>query len=219
MKRFVGPTLILAVLAFSWGSAQAQGYRPPRERALDSQDFRSVDDEDIAAAALISLYLNLPMPLWFPNPFAAFYYWAAAPEPWVENIPVAIAPEAPLQTAPMPDTAVTGALPELTMTTGEWDALRVAIQRCWNVGSLSTEALSVTVVVNVSMGRDGRPDPGSIRMLDYVDGNESAARQAYETARRAIIRCGANGYDLPIGKYQQWREIEMTFNPMRMRIK
>ena len=77
----------------------------------------------------------------------------------------------------------------------------------------------MTVIVGVSMTREGKPETASIRMLDYFDGNDAAARKAYETARRAIIRCGANGYNLPIEKYEQWREIEMTFNPERMRIK
>ena len=44
------------------------------------------------------------------------------------------------------------------------------------------------------------------------------ARQI-EAARRAIIRCGADGYKLPPEKYDQWRDIEMTFNPEKMRIK
>ncbi|MEM6478789.1 MAG: energy transducer TonB, partial [Pseudomonadota bacterium] len=40
---------------------------------------------------------------------------------------------------------------------------------------------------------------------------------AFEAARRAIIRCGAKGFDLPSEKYDQWKEIEMTFNPEQMR--
>ena len=58
-------------------------------------------------------------------------------------------------------------------------------------------------------------------MLDSSGG--SALRlpneQAYEAARRAILRCGAKGYDLPADKYAQWQDIEITFNPERMRIK
>ncbi|MDZ4134880.1 MAG: energy transducer TonB, partial [Paracoccaceae bacterium] len=46
-----------------------------------------------------------------------------------------------------------------------------------------------------------------------------SARQAYEAARRAIIRCGATGFKLPAEKYDQWRNIEMVFNPEKMRIK
>lgn len=105
------------------------------------------------------------------------------------------------------------------LTSGEKEGLRLAVQRCWNTGSLSSAALRVTVVVSVSMLQNGKPDVGSIRMRDYLDGNDTDARQAFEAARRAIIRCGANGYDLPVDKYNQWREIEMTFNPERMRIR
>jgi hypothetical protein len=105
------------------------------------------------------------------------------------------------------------------LTAGEKDALRVAVQRCWNVGSLSSEALATTVVVTVRMFETSKPDTSSIRMLSHSGGSAEAARQAYEAARRAIIRCGNDGFDLPPEKFEQWRDIEMTFNPERMRIK
>lgn len=105
------------------------------------------------------------------------------------------------------------------LSAGEKDALRVAVSQCWNVGSLSSAALATTVVVAVSMSTDGRPQSGSIRMLSNSGGDASSAQQAYEAARRAIIRCGARGFDLPAEKYEQWRDIEMTFNPERMRIR
>ncbi len=105
------------------------------------------------------------------------------------------------------------------MTSGQRDALRVAVQQCWNVGSLSSDALRTTVVVAVSMTEDGRPMNDSLRMLSYEGGSAEAARQAFESARRAIIRCGANGFSLPRDKYDQWRDIEMTFNPENMRIR
>jgi hypothetical protein len=105
------------------------------------------------------------------------------------------------------------------LTLGEKDALRVAVSQCWNVGSLSTDALNTTVVVGVSLAENGKPDNASIRMLSSTGGSVSAAKQAYEAARRAIIRCGSKGFKLPPEKYAQWRDIEMTFNPERMRIK
>jgi hypothetical protein len=105
------------------------------------------------------------------------------------------------------------------MTDGEKDALRVAVQACWNVGSLSSDALMTTVTVAVSVAQTGVPDAASIRMISFSGGTEASARQAYEAARRAIIRCGATGFNLPPEKYEQWREIEMEFNPERMRIK
>ena len=105
------------------------------------------------------------------------------------------------------------------MTRGEKDALRVAVSQCWNVGSLSSEALRTSVVVGVTLSREGMPDIGSIRMLSSSGGSDSSAKQAYEAARRAIIRCGSRGFDLPADKYAQWRDIEMTFNPEGMRIR
>lgn len=105
------------------------------------------------------------------------------------------------------------------LTSGEKDALRVAVQQCWNVGSLSTAALATTVIVAVDMAPDGKPVTSSIRMISSEGGSSDAARQAYEAARRAIIRCGARGFDLPSEKYAQWQEIEMVFNPERMRVR
>ena len=95
----------------------------------------------------------------------------------------------------------------------------MSVQRCWNTGSLSSEALRTTVVVAVSLSEEGKPDIGSIRLVSSSGGSDSSSRQAFEAARRAIIRCGASGYNLPKDKYAQWRDIEMTFNPEKMRIK
>ncbi len=105
------------------------------------------------------------------------------------------------------------------LTRGEKDALRVAVGKCWNVGSLSSDALNTTIVLAVQMAQDGKPQNGTIRMVSFSGGSEAAARQTFESARRAVIRCGARGFDLPGEKYEQWRDIEMTFNPEKMRIK
>ena len=105
------------------------------------------------------------------------------------------------------------------LSAGEKDALRVAVQQCWNVGSLSSLALETTVVVAVSLTKDGKPIVSSIREVDSEGGTSASVKQAFETARRAIIRCGARGFQLPSDKYDQWKDIEMTFNPERMRIK
>ena len=97
------------------------------------------------------------------------------------------------------------------------DALRAAVAQCWNVGALSTDALGVTITVEMQLSREGVPDAGSLRLLRFTGGSDAAAGQAYEAARRAILRCGAQGFDLPADKYDQWRDIEMTFNPESMR--
>ncbi len=105
------------------------------------------------------------------------------------------------------------------LTGGEKEGLRIAISRCWNVGSLSTDALGTTVIVAVEMEQSGRPITGSIRLVSSSGGSANGERQAFEAARRAIIRCGVNGFPLPVEKYDQWREIEMTFNPEGMQFR
>ena len=98
-------------------------------------------------------------------------------------------------------------------------ALSPAVQQCWNVGSLSSLALETTVVVALSLTQDGKPLVSSIRLVSSEGGTSASVKQAFETARRAIIRCGARGFDLPSDEYDQWKDLEMTFDPKGMRIK
>ncbi|NNK16825.1 MAG: energy transducer TonB [Sulfitobacter sp.] len=102
------------------------------------------------------------------------------------------------------------------LSAGERDALRVAVAQCWNIGSLSTEALGTTVVIAVKMNQNGTPVTETIRMLSSSGGSNAAAQRVFDSARRAIIRCGARGYDLPQEKFSQWQNIEMTFDPRKM---
>ena len=105
------------------------------------------------------------------------------------------------------------------LTFSEKETLRVSVSNCWNTGSLSTAALRTTVVVGVQMAETGKPITSSIHLISSEDGQGEAVTQAFEAARRAILRCGTKGYDLPQEKFGQWRDIEMTFNPEKMRIK
>lgn len=102
------------------------------------------------------------------------------------------------------------------LSAGEKDALRAQIAKCWNIGSLSTEALGTIVIIGVKMNRDATPVNDSIRMISASGGSDSSARRVYDSARRAIILCGSRGYDLPADKFSQWQNIEMTFDPSKM---
>ena len=57
---------------------------------------------------------------------------------------------------------------------------------------------------------NGVPVAESIRMVEFFDGSETDAGRAFEAARRAIIRCGNKGFQLPIEKFDKWREVEAT---------
>ncbi|MFY0596394.1 MAG: energy transducer TonB [Cognatishimia sp.] len=112
------------------------------------------------------------------------------------------------------DTPATPSGPPLT--SGEKDALRVSVQSCWVV-DVGSQAANVTVTVGMSFDRDGRVVGGSLRQLSASGGDENAAKAAFEAARRAILRCQRGGYNLPIEKYEHWRDVEITFNPEKMR--
>ncbi|PTX45641.1 hypothetical protein IQ03_04549 [Gemmobacter caeni] len=101
---------------------------------------------------------------------------------------------------------------EIRLTSSEMDALRVAIERCWNVGSLSTEAQRVAVEIGMIIGADGRPVASSIELLSFSGGSDSAVRQAYEAARRAILRCGSQGLPVPARADQEGSHITFGFH-------
>jgi hypothetical protein len=103
------------------------------------------------------------------------------------------------------------------LTRGERDALRVSVQNCWVV-DVGSQAANVTVTVGMKMTREGKVD-GAISLLASEGGDEQATKVAFEAARRAVLRCQKGGYKLPIEKYDYWREIEITFNPEKMRLR
>ncbi|MDV4145756.1 energy transducer TonB [Shimia sp. FJ5] len=103
------------------------------------------------------------------------------------------------------------------LTRGEKDALRISVQNCWVV-DVGSQAANVTVTVAMNMTREGKVD-GAISLLRAEGGDDQATKVAFEAARRAILRCQKGGYKLPIDKYEHWREIEITFNPEKMRLK
>ncbi|SFL41454.1 hypothetical protein [Shimia aestuarii] len=103
------------------------------------------------------------------------------------------------------------------LTQGEKDGLRVAVQDCWVV-DVGSRAADVTVTVGFSLDQNGKVS-GDIRLISAAGGDEAATRTAFQSARRAVLRCQKNGYDLPTEKYDHWRDVEITFNPEKMRRK
>lgn len=148
----------------------------------------------------------------------------------------AAAPPAPQETAPQEPvadataSAIAGALQEALagsatgtadgppLTSGERDGFRLAVQDCWVV-DVGSQASNVTVTVGFEMDRSGRVVATSMQMLAASGGDGSAAETAYQAARRAILRCQGDGYTLPPEKFDQWKAVEMTFNPESMRIR
>lgn len=97
-----------------------------------------------------------------------------------------------------------------TLTQSEMDALRAQIQACWNPPAGVIDAADLRVSVQFRLDRsgmvEGRPTVTS----------SSGNRQADESARRAVLRCGLNGFRLPADKYDAWQVVVVNFDPSEM---
>ncbi len=95
------------------------------------------------------------------------------------------------------------------LTQGEIDAIRRQIERCWNVpvGVRGIETMQVRL--RIAMNRDG-----SVARVGIEDQARMVADPAFrtvaESAQRAVLTCQLV---LPVEKYDQWREMVMTFHP------
>ena len=70
------------------------------------------------------------------------------------------------------------------------------INSCWNIGALSSEALDTVIAVSFKIDADRMPEPDSIELVGS-HGTERGAQQAFEAARRAILRCSLAKGGLP----------------------
>jgi len=104
------------------------------------------------------------------------------------------------------------------MTGAELDVLNTSISSCWSVDP-GAVWMNTAVTVAFALNPDGTPVAGSLRLAGFEGGSEATARQSYEAARRAILRCTARGVPLPPEKYEHWKELKMTFDPSTMRIR
>ncbi len=94
------------------------------------------------------------------------------------------------------------------------EPLRATVARqvaaCWTIAALSPEAQAATVTLAVDLGPDAVPQPDAITLI-ASDAPAAIAQEAFQAARRAVLRCGAAGLPLPPDQHDQWRHIELTF--------
>ncbi|MBL4750975.1 MAG: hypothetical protein JKX71_10420 [Amylibacter sp.] len=99
------------------------------------------------------------------------------------------------------------------LTGGEKEGLVLAVQQCWNVPIGLQDADDLVVIIAIELTQDGQLK-GKPKLIDPTGTPTRAITQAFEAGRRALMRCAP--YDLPAEKYEQWRQIEVVFNPKEM---
>jgi hypothetical protein len=97
------------------------------------------------------------------------------------------------------------------LSSGEIDDLHQAIEKFWNIGSLSTAATGVTITMRVRLTQDQKVQ--SIELVEFTGGSQADANQAFESAKRAVYRGASNGLGLPPEKYETWKSMLFVFDP------
>ena len=124
-------------------------------------------------------------------------------------------PKPLVEAEPPPDERPTARISNISdrLTLSELDAIRAQIQRCWSVPGGARDGHELIVTIRIYLNPDGSlsrpPEIGDAsRMADpyYLTMAESAVR--------AVRKC--EPLRVPSTKYEDWREIELTFNPREM---
>ncbi len=105
------------------------------------------------------------------------------------------------------------------LTASEIDKMRAAVSRCWNVGATvgAPDPQTLVVIVDIDLNLDGtlaRPP----RVANALEINLSGNRfwkVAEQNAVRAVQACAP--YDFfDRGRYQEWKEFQIGFDPATM---
>jgi outer membrane biosynthesis protein TonB len=105
---------------------------------------------------------------------------------------------------------VNGAAAQLSQS--EIDALRQRLAQCWNVPAGATNASQLKVVLRVLLNKDG----SVLAQPQVVAGTASSFGPAMaESAKRAVLTCQPFTM-LRAEHYEQWKDMEITFDPREM---
>ena len=116
----------------------------------------------------------------------------------------------------VPDTAAQPfATAPQRLTREESEGLKFAISECWSVPIGIRYDSEFKVTLGVELDRDGHVE-GTPRLIEPGSIETSEMKQAFNAARRAVLRC--QPYDLPVDQYEHWRSMEVEFNPSNLRL-
>ena len=100
------------------------------------------------------------------------------------------------------------------VTRSEQDAVKEKVRPCWYFDPGAADARKWIVTIRAQMAPDGRVLSAQVEPSSQ-SGTVGYARAA-EAVRRAVLNPQCQPLPLPAAKYNQWKELFMTFNPQDM---
>ena len=106
--------------------------------------------------------------------------------------------------------------PNEPLSMSEIDAIIKQISQCWSIPAGARDAMDIVVKLNLSLRVDG-----TITKVDIVDkarysnSGDPFYKAAADAAMRAVYQCSPLK-GLPANKYNNWKEIELNFDPREM---
>jgi hypothetical protein len=97
------------------------------------------------------------------------------------------------------------------LTTSEIDVVKAQIERCWNPPAGAKEAHDLIVEIEATVAQDGRVITAQITSTGRM--SDPFYRAAAESALRAVLNPQCLPLKLPADKYEQWKTLDLTFNP------
>ena len=102
-----------------------------------------------------------------------------------------------------------------SLTMSERDSVRRQIEPCWNVPAGARDAENLVVDIRLRLNADG-----TVIRAELVDGARAAGdtffRAAAESALRAVLNPRCSPLRLPPNKYEEWKNMVLSFNPRDM---
>ncbi len=102
-----------------------------------------------------------------------------------------------------------------TLTNSERESVRRQIEECWIVPSGARGAENLVIEIRLLLNLDGTVIKAKI--VDSADmARDPFYRAAAESALRAVLNSACSPLRLPPKKYEQWKNMVLSFNPRNM---
>lgn len=102
-----------------------------------------------------------------------------------------------------------------TLTETQINLVKNTIKKCWHTPARLKNAEEILVDIKMELSRDG-----NVIKAEIVDKNrlnsDADFRIAAENAYRAVLDPKCSPLPLPPDKYEEWKDLELTFNPHNM---